>query len=216
MTDCSNGDIRDLLPDLLHGRLDASERARVEHHVSSCDACRAELALLSELRSTMRRVPAIDTAKISASIPAYRPPVRQTRWSGLRAAAAIAAIAIGGTSIALVGRELQPASRPGDVAVAPEPVRRANAPESRSIGREATVPAPIPAPAPRLPSREAVPATSAAEPVSLAMTGGAIGELSDRELSTLLDEIDTLDALPSEDVESAGALGRSLSLEQSR
>jgi len=44
------------------------------------------------------------------------------------------------------------------------------------------------------------------------MTGGAIGELSDRELSTLLDEIESLDALPSEEVESGGAI----SLETSR
>ena len=32
MTDCPNAEIRDLLPDLVHGRLDAAARADVERH----------------------------------------------------------------------------------------------------------------------------------------------------------------------------------------
>jgi hypothetical protein len=35
------------------------------------------------------------------------------------------------------------------------------------------------------------------------MGGAAVSDLSDRELSALLDEIETMDALPSADVESA-------------
>jgi hypothetical protein len=54
------------------------------------------------------------------------------------------------------------------------------------------------------------------EPVSLAMTGGAIGELSDGELSTLVNEIESLDALPSAEVESPGALSSIVPGEQTR
>jgi anti-sigma factor RsiW len=214
MTDCPNGDIRDLLPDLLHGRLDATDRARVEQHVATCSACTAELALLRDLRSTMRRTPAIDSAKIAAAIPAYRAPVRQRSWGGWRAAAAIAAIAVGGTSIAIVGRE-QRADVRSDVRTAPvettvAQIAPSNAPESASHPPVSDDPSPRTS----TPSGTATPVVT--EPVSLAMTGGAIGELSDGELSTLVKEIESLDALPSEDVESGGALSGLAAGEQSR
>ena len=69
---------------------------------------------------------------------------------------------------------------------------------------------------PAPPSAPVAVAPAAAEPVSLAMTGGAIGELSDGELSTLVSEIESLDALPSEEVESSGALSSLVPAEQLR
>lgn len=36
MTDCPRADMRDLLPDLMHGALDAAARAEVERHVMTC------------------------------------------------------------------------------------------------------------------------------------------------------------------------------------
>jgi anti-sigma factor RsiW len=215
MIDCPNGEIRDLLPDLLHGRLGAEDRARVEQHVATCEACTAELALLRDLRSTMRRAPAIDAAAIAAAIPAYRAPVRTRNWGSWRAAAAIAAIAVGGTSIALLGRESERRENVRAIAIG-------ESAESLAVGR--VVPGVVPETAPRTapiaarttpePSPDAAP--TAAAPVALAMTGGAMAELSDRELTTLLEEIETLDALPSEDVESVGAIGGSIPLETSR
>lgn len=216
MIDCPNGDIRDLLPDVLHGRLDAGERARVEAHVASCDACAAELALLRGLRSTIRRAPVVDTAAIAASIPGYRVPVRQRTWGGWRAAAAIAAIAVGGTSIAIVGRESRPmvrsdATNPiASESMAVSAVAPSVAPESAARTSAQSAQALQPS------TRNVTPAPAVPEPVSLAMAGGAIGELSDRELSTLVDEIESLDALPSEDVESTGTLSSTVPLEQSR
>jgi hypothetical protein len=211
MTECSNGEIRDLLPDLLHERLDAVDRARVEGHVATCEACSEELALLRDLRSTIRRVPAIDTRMIAAAIPAYHAPVRRS-WGSWRAAAAIAAIAIGGTSIALVNR--QHVAPPPPIASAP----RAESTTVAIIDKGAT-PAPsgqtsskaVPTPTP--PSR---PAPAVADGAELAVSSGALGDLSDRELATLLDEIESLDALPSEDVEGTGSLAGSVSLESPR
>ncbi|MEO8560692.1 MAG: zf-HC2 domain-containing protein [bacterium] len=215
MTECSNGEIRDLLPDLLHQRLDAAERARVEQHVAMCNACSEELALLRDLCSTIRRAPAIDAAAIVAAIPAYRAPVRRS-WGGWRAAAAIAAVAIGGTSITLVNREH---------AVAPSiPIASGPRAESTTVGTidprvmpspsRQTSPNVVPPPTPSAPVAQAV--ADGAEPAALAVTAGALGDLSDRELSTLLDEIESLDALPSEDVEGASSLAGSISLENAR
>ena len=55
MSDCPNAEIRDLLPDLLHDRLDAPTRARVLAHVDGCADCRSELELLRSLRGSLER-----------------------------------------------------------------------------------------------------------------------------------------------------------------
>ena len=46
MNDCQNAEMRDQLPDLLHERLAATERAVVMAHLDGCVDCRDELALL--------------------------------------------------------------------------------------------------------------------------------------------------------------------------
>ena len=103
MTDCPNGEVRDLLPDLLHDRLAPAVRREVEAHVRDCADCQAELALLRAMRSSLRRAPAVDVAAIAAAIPPYRAAARRT-WGGWRAAAAIAMLAAGGTSVAVLQR----------------------------------------------------------------------------------------------------------------
>jgi anti-sigma factor RsiW len=214
MIDCPNGDIRDLLPDLLHDRLGAAERVRVEQHVAACDACTAELSLLRALRSTLRRAPSIDTAAIAASIPAYRAPMQQRSWGGWRAAAAITAIAVGGTSIA-VARGWAPSVGPTVASTRPETAAVAMVQpsiSSGSAGRAAPAATPIVKPSAPAAASE----SPAAEPVSLAMTGGAIGDLSDGELATLVSEIESLDALPSEDVISTGVVSGLATPEQTR
>jgi anti-sigma factor RsiW len=102
MTDCPNGDIRDLLPDLLHGRLGAAERAEVEAHLRECADCREELELLRSMRGALRRVAAVDVDSIVANIPPYRAPARRVSarsWGGWRIAAAVTLLAVGGTSV---------------------------------------------------------------------------------------------------------------------
>jgi anti-sigma factor RsiW len=202
MIDCPNGDIRDLLPDYLHGHLDAAERTRVEAHVATCEMCQDELALLRDLRATMGRAPALDVGIIAAAIPPYRAPVRHNNWASWRAAAAIATIAIGGTSVALLNR--QPTSAPrSTVAVNVAPARSTPSSSSQPVQtpREAVEPA-VATPTPRAPEQPAAPST---EPPAreLAMAGGTVSDLSDRELTALLDDIESLDALPSADVETA-------------
>ncbi|MFL5617657.1 MAG: anti-sigma factor family protein [Gemmatimonadaceae bacterium] len=196
MTDCPNGAVRDALPDYLNDRLDAARRREVESHLAACDACREELSLLRALRVTMRRAPVVDAESIAAVIPPYRAPARRgwaTRW---RVAAAVVAIAVGGTSIALL-RERAPASQADvspRVAVVPvSPVDPtsvvATPPASGAGGREQAAPA-----------RRPVTAVAARE---LAIAGGSIGDLSDGELAALVEGIESLDGLPSTEVESA-------------
>ena len=71
MRDCENVDIRDLLPEHAGGLLAGAERARVEAHLATCEACRAELALLRALRASRPtpRVTAADVSRIVAALP---------------------------------------------------------------------------------------------------------------------------------------------------
>jgi anti-sigma factor RsiW len=190
MNDCPNGELRDLLPDYLHDRLSTADRALVESHLAGCDDCRAELELLRGLRGTLRRVPPVDVSAIIAKIPAYRAPARRS-WGGWRAAAAVTLIAVGGTSVAIANRvgDEAPSFTPQIVAPAQPDTHRAVA---------------------ELPARNLQPTgdsdhavqTVARAPRELAVTG-AVSDLSDRELSTLLESIETLDALPAADVDNA-------------
>jgi hypothetical protein len=182
MTDCPKGEIRDLLPDLLHARLDGASQTTVEAHVAGCAGCRAELALLRSLRGAMARRPAVDVHGIVAALPVHRAPARR-RWGGWRAAAAVAAIALGGTSLAIATREQE---------VPRTAVAQDTAPAgSPGIGR------------PVLRMAQGGPGaasgtTSRARELPFA---DAVADLSDSELSALLAEIETLDVLPALDVE---------------
>ena len=96
MTDCPNAAVRDLLPDLLHGRLELASRAMVQAHVESCADCQKELALLRNLLGARRGAPQVDLAAIVAALPAYRVPVARS-WVGWRTAAAITLLVAGGS-----------------------------------------------------------------------------------------------------------------------
>lgn len=104
MTDCMEREIRDLLPDVLHGTLGGADRARVETHLAGCGYCREELDVLRAVRSAAVFTPSIDVAGIVRKIPPYavitpavERPLRSPviRWL---VAAGIAVIAIGGSS----------------------------------------------------------------------------------------------------------------------
>ena len=102
MRDCPNAEMRDALPDLLHGTLPADRQRAVRAHLDGCEACRAELTLLSRVRDAVP-APAIATDRIVLSLPRYqRRPARSTvaRSPLLRIAAAVVLLA-GGASLLL-------------------------------------------------------------------------------------------------------------------
>ena len=192
MIDCPNGDVRDVLPDYVNDRLGVPMRAEVERHLASCAACRDEVTLLGDVRATMRRAPGVNVDVIAAAIPTYRAPVKQGWATGWRTAAAIAAVAIGGASLALL-RDDAPADRDRrtlSIAQAPVPSVDSTAAATAPSGAQApnggvsTNPPPAPPPS-----------------GELALAGASIGDLSDGELSALVDDLESFDAVPSAEVE---------------
>ncbi|MEO8337347.1 MAG: zf-HC2 domain-containing protein [bacterium] len=203
MSDCPNADVRDLLPDLVHGRLDEATRAMVELHVAGCDDCSAELALLGDLRSSMGQAPALDLGAIAAAVPAYRAPMRRS-WVGWRTAAAVTLIVAGGSSIIVTQHigSSQPGAQVPSAPVVPAlpPPASANTTLPESVSSPTTASPTVPTPTRVEPS--VAPRTAAPAERELAMSGGTLTDLSDTELASLLKDIESLDALPSTDVES--------------
>ncbi len=178
MTDCPDGTVRDLLPELVNDRLAPDVRRRVNAHVRECADCRQELELLNGIRASLRSGPLMDVAAIVAGIPAYRAP--RHSWVGWRAAAAIVLLAVGGTSVAVLQRETATGPDVGPT----------------SVARTRPGASPIDPPSRR-------PASPAVEGAAgeLALGNPVIDELDDRELSTLLADLETLEAFPSPDEE---------------
>jgi anti-sigma factor RsiW len=117
MIDCPNGEIRDQLPDFVHDHLNGAARTAVAVHVAHCAACAAELALLRELRGTLRAAPTVDVARIVAALPAPTRVLRAERRRSNWRVAAIAALVVGGGSAAILsGRLREPDARDAQVA----------------------------------------------------------------------------------------------------
>jgi anti-sigma factor RsiW len=198
MSDCPNGDIRDLLPDLLSGELGSAARAAVESHLRDCALCRAELDLLRGMRAALRRAPAVDVDAIVATIPPYRARVRQVHahpWGGWRIAAA-AALLVGGGASVVVARHAVDSSADGR--------RVATVRQFDSLPGSASVEVAVdPATSP---SSVAPDGAAPSGPRELALAGGVIGDLDDRELSALIDDIGSIDAMPSAEAETPATL----------
>jgi hypothetical protein len=157
------------------------------------------VALRRGLRSTLRRAPGVNVDAIAAAIPPSRAPVQHGWVAGWRVAAAVIAIAVGGTSIALL--------RDGPGSDVDAPSRRVAVGGSSGMGSTPGSAAPRATPAPDSARPELAAPPSAITPTrELAIAAGAIGELSDGELSALVEGLESLDALPSTDVEGAEAL----------
>ena len=195
MTDCPNAEMRDRLPDLLHERLDASARAVVMAHVEQCADCRAEIMLLHEARVALSSgMRAVDVTSITrfviartASPVVARPPrprVRST-WMDWRVAASIAVLAVGGASFAVIRARRQPVAAPVTTAVSPA----VQVPVAQQVATDTE----------RRVSR-ATPTPAAATNAELS-AGGGVGDLSDNDLRTLLDDLQSIDAMPSTEPE---------------
>ena len=112
MNDCTNAEMRDQLPDLLHLRLDERTRAVVMAHVSDCIDCRDELQLLRDVQSMMaQRTPRVDVNYVVGALPKapVRAPLRVERrrpaWADWRIAAAVTMLLAGGGSFALMNTD---------------------------------------------------------------------------------------------------------------
>jgi hypothetical protein len=182
MNDCVNGDIRDVLPELVNGNLPAGDVARVQEHVRACADCAAEVDLLRTARAAMHLAPTMDTARIAAAVQAST----AQRLAARRAPAARIARIAGLSLVAVIGalgvwslRDSSPAA--------------SNAPDAPAMAAVAP---------PDQPGvvEQAQPAESRAPraPVQLAL-GGDMSQLGDDDLLALLDEVSALEAMPGEE-----------------
>jgi anti-sigma factor RsiW len=171
VTECNNTEIRDALPDLLHGRLDALNKSTMLAHVASCSECAAELAILRDARASAPLAPQIDIERIVAALPlsgladgalarVQRRGSKPHALSHVWKVAAAAIIAVSG--LALLNQR-------DDVSA---PVRVAQ--DTQSIQ------------------------SATASPLSLV---AGVQDLTDEQIRTLLAELDQIDSIPSAEPE---------------
>ena len=216
MSDCSNAEIRDLLPDLLHDRLDARTRARVVAHVDGCADCRSELELLRSLRGFLERAtPRVDLDRIVAALPSptsVRVPQHGRVWHALhgwRIAAAVTFIVAGGTSLAVIRNTRDRGADSASTPIARQISRGAS--ETTRVDSPTVVgatpqiqphtaktPAPVQprtTPSP-LPSRNGTDRLASTDDQNTGLGTGRIENLNAQQLKSLLKAIENMDATP--------------------
>lgn len=221
MRECTNEEMRDLLPELVNGRLDAMTQLAVEAHVAECEECAEELLLLRALRPALLRGPVVSAERIAAAVRAQVPAQRGANRRVMSRRLAIAAAALLGLSaigyaIAVRGRSVTP-----EVAVVhtPRGVTRDSA-DTAAVRTQNPEHAPTP-PAPRTSETPApeqqvavaaphtVTSTTATTTVASVGVLDNLSDLSDddvRALTVSLDGISAVpDADPSPDIDPLGA-----------
>ena len=202
MSECTSGALRDLLPELLNGRLDPVMQKAVEGHVASCTECAEELSLLRSLRPALVRGPDFDARRVAAAVRARiagdssLPPHRRessTRWR-----VAIAATAL--LAVGALGYELRKHRPSGKDDVAAVPAWQS---EGTDTGSQVS-PAPESVRAPKMASPRSAPrqiAVTPAAPATLANTGvlDNIADLSDDDVRALTASLDGLSSVPDPD-----------------
>ena len=112
MRDCVKADVRDLLPDLVHGRLEEGERLSVEAHLTDCTECAGEVEVIRRSAAMLAlATPKIDIARIAEVVQSRTAPGGVVAAQPVRAGvgrfggrhvlqlAAVAVIAVMGVSL---------------------------------------------------------------------------------------------------------------------
>lgn len=206
--ECADEAMRDALPALEHGRLTERERRAVESHLAVCASCADELALLREVRLSMRAAaPRLDLDRLAATVAAATRPAAMprradviplaprlaarrpaaSRWlgrGGLRAAAAALIVALGAGAVT-VARQGEPTATTAATAA---PAADAAAPTADTgVLAAAESPAGEEAATPR--ARRETAAVRGAHAL-----GDGFDDLSDAELGAVLRAIEGEDA----------------------
>lgn len=187
MNKCTEVDIQEMLPELLHGKLDADARARVEAHVASCESCAEELEVLRTVKSAAVFIPAIDVDRVVRQIPPYRAivpaaqaPARSRLVSWL-VAASLVVVVLGGGSLLMI--QNRPTFRPV-AKVDPSVLPRGSSSQTLKPGSVASIVTPETTSLSAKPTKHA-----------LALASGVDG-LSDNNLRQLMNDMNSFDALP--------------------
>ncbi len=190
MNKCTELDIKEMLPDLLHGGLDAHERARVESHIASCVECTEELEVLRAVKSAAVFIPAIDVHRVVRQIPPYRTivPARRvparSRVVSWLVAASLVVVVLGGGSLLMIQ---QKPSAQRDVVIPDRP-------DQQGATSRLMLPKRVPTVA------QKPPVVLEPHPHALAMATGVDG-LSDGNLRQLMNDMNGFDALPTTEPE---------------
>jgi hypothetical protein len=189
MNKCTDSDIQEMLPDLLHRTLADNARKRVEAHVATCESCQEDLDVLRIVKNAAVFAPSIDVEGVVRQIPPYRTIVPAIeRPAGARVvswlvAASLAVVVLGGGSVLMIqSKDSRVSNSTGYNQV---PNRIAKVPE-------ATKPSPIESVVVRKAPDQPL---AAPHPHALALAADADG-LSDGSLVQLMNDMNGFDALP--------------------
>lgn len=186
MTECTNLEWRDQLPEYVRGALTGPALVAMERHLAECASCRAELAVVRNAHAILSVTPRVDASRIAAAVVrsattrrdatrAVAQARRRRAWASAPSRrmwlAAASLVAVAGAAV-LATRSDRP-SLPAVVVQGDEPTR--------------------PAPRGTAPSAPAQPAARPARGNELSV-GGGLTDLADAELESLLRELDGLDA----------------------
>lgn len=171
MSECTNLEMRDLLPDLARGALAGPELAAVEQHLASCAACRDELALVRSAQAALSATPPVDVSRIAAAVAQARVVRRHsTRRVWLAAASVVAILGAALLATTVVRGPVAPHLPP---VVVEGPTRATPTPRGPTD--------PVRSTTPQVPGPELV-------------VGGGLSDLADADLESLLRIVDGLDA----------------------
>jgi hypothetical protein len=196
MNKCTDGDIQELLPDLLHRALADDERLRVEEHLATCENCQEDLDVLRTVKNAAIFAPSIDVDRVVRQIPPYRTivpaadrpalpaterPARTRVVSWLVAASLVLVVAAGGSILFQSnGRPTANSPRFG-----PASIQIAKTPEPAKPSSAESIVAP----------KSVEPTIVAPRTHAFALAADADG-LSDGSLVQLMNDMDSFDALP--------------------
>jgi len=236
MIDCIDEGVRDALPDFVHGKLSELDRATLTAHVEGCGACSAEVALLRAVRSSASMAPAIDVARIVASLPvslriadvgaldhhsrpkgadAANAAGRRALW---RIAAAVAVISLAGLSVVMGNRNESdsvaaaagnsaPGVLPGTEVAQPGAPRQqavvegAAGTEGRAVAEGGGVAEGGAVASAAGAARSTSPGIDQSNDVPAFAIVAGLENLSDEHLELLLNEMDTIESIPSSEPE---------------
>ena len=195
MFDCANVEMRELLPELAAGTLDARTRARVEQHVASCAECASELDTLRLVRAAYATTPAVDVRKIVSALPKAVPTPRLAptpqpikRWMDWRVAATLTMITVGGLSLAVAQRWTSRSGARDSTSVV--------SPVDSTPRRIAVVPTPVDSHTTRPDTNKAggpTRRTTAPSAKAQLAFAGAVEEMDDASIKALLGALDEID-----------------------
>jgi anti-sigma factor RsiW len=170
MRECQDETVKDMLPEFATGRLSPADAARVTAHVEACPSCAAELAVVRAAHAafTSFTAPTVDIARIVAALPTPPSKVLELKPLIQRRSRRFTSWRIAATIATIAVSGVSIGVLQG--------VLRDNKPPA--VKRVVLKPA------------------DAAEASGLNV-GGNLNDLSEKEMQTLLDKLDELDAVPS-------------------